>query len=146
MKRAAPMKRKKPLRNKKPMRRRSAKMERKYAGDAATEGRREFRARILRERPRCEAGPRIAALRGVVNTRRIIINKLFSSEIVFDGDVYDRCAISSRDVHEILARSAGGSILDESNVLAVCRRCHRWIGDHPREATALGLRKSRYAR
>jgi hypothetical protein len=49
-------------------------------------------------------------------------------------------------VHEILSRSAGGSILDEANCLCVCRQCHTWVGDFPNEATALGLRQSRWNR
>jgi hypothetical protein len=60
--------------------------------------------------------------------------------------VFSECARLPCDVHELLARSAGGSILDDKNVLAVCRRCHDWIGAHPKEALALGLRRSRYAR
>lgn len=49
-------------------------------------------------------------------------------------------------MHEVLARSAGGDILDETNLLCVCRACHDWIGQHPRKALELGLRQSRYAK
>lgn len=34
-----------------------------------------------------------------------------------------------------------GSILDESNLLAVCRACHGRIGNHPQLAFDLGLAK-----
>ena len=54
------------------------------------------------------------------------------------------CLGRSVDIHELLARSQGGSILDEENCIAVCRRCHEWIGNNPREATAIGLRRSLY--
>ncbi len=47
----------------------------------------------------------------------------------------------SRDVHEIVRRSQGGSILDESNLLAVCRPCHTRIGNYPELAFNLGLAK-----
>lgn len=47
----------------------------------------------------------------------------------------------SSDVHEILRRSQGGSILDESNVLAVCRECHTRIGNNPALSFELGLAK-----
>jgi 5-methylcytosine-specific restriction endonuclease McrA len=47
----------------------------------------------------------------------------------------------SRDVHEIIRRSQGGSILDENNVLAVCRPCHVRIGNYPQLAFDLGLAK-----
>lgn len=93
-------------------------MQAKYAGVG---GRREVVSRLLRERPWCEAGCRIA------NSPRP-----------------SSCAGQSVDVHELLRRSAGGSIVDESNLLCVCRPCHDWIGLHPREAIALGLSLSRY--
>jgi hypothetical protein len=90
------------------------------------EGRRAFNARILSERPDCQACPRIRMTGGL-------------------GVQPPTCAGRSCDVHEVLARSAGGSIIDPANVLAVCRAGHDWIGQHPREALALGLRRSRYA-
>jgi hypothetical protein len=86
-------------------------------GDAAA-----IRRGILERRPVCETCPRIAGLVDV------------------------RCSYDAVDVHEVLARSAGGSITDESNVLTTCRWAHDWIGDHPNEATKLGLRRSRYNR
>lgn len=110
----------KPMVRGKAIRRRSKKAAAKYAGP---DGRRAFVERILRERPWCEACERIVAFGGW------------------------SCWLPHRseDVHEVLARSAGGSILDEANVLAVCRAAHVWIGDHPKEAITLGLRRSRYA-
>jgi hypothetical protein len=42
------------------------------------------------------------------------------------------------DVHELLSRARGGSILDETNCVAVCRSCHDWATAHPAEATAAG--------
>jgi hypothetical protein len=47
------------------------------------------------------------------------------------------------DMHELLARSQGGDPLDKSNILCVCRACHTWIGNYPREALELGLRHTR---
>ena len=47
----------------------------------------------------------------------------------------------SRDVHELKRRSQGGSILDEENVIAVCRKCHTRIGNYPQLAFDLGLAK-----
>lgn len=43
------------------------------------------------------------------------------------------------DGDEIKRRSAGGSIVDPVNVRPVGRRCHEWIGDHPKRAHELGL-------
>lgn len=47
----------------------------------------------------------------------------------------------SVDVHEIVRRSQGGSILDEKNLMCVCRPCHSRIGNYPQLAFALGLAK-----
>lgn len=63
--------------------------------------RREFVRRILEERPQCEA------------------------------QIPYVCSNHATDVHEILTRARGGSIIDEDNVLALCRRCHTFITDHP---------------
>ena len=55
----------------------------------------------------------------------------------------EKCTKISVDVHEILPRSAGGKIVNESedNFMAVCRHCHTMITDNPKEAHKRGLRK-----
>jgi 5-methylcytosine-specific restriction endonuclease McrA len=73
--------------------------------------------RLLGERPWCEACPVFAAHDHKVTYVRQ----------------------PSCDVHEKVRRSQGGSILDESNLLCVCRACHRRIGNHPQLAVELGL-------
>lgn len=100
---------------------RSAKREKAYAGGDGVEGRRAFVARILRERPLCEAGARITWAPSCGGTA------------------------ASEDVHELLRRSAGGSIVDDANVIACCRRDHQTIHLNPREARAAGLLLSRFA-
>jgi 5-methylcytosine-specific restriction endonuclease McrA len=45
------------------------------------------------------------------------------------------------DIHEIVRRSQGGSIIDEPNLMAVCRDCHHRIGNYPALAFELGLAK-----
>lgn len=109
-----------PKAKRKPLAPRSKKTRAKYDGTELVEGRRDLVARLLRERPFCETCPRITTVATV------------------------RCAGVAVDVHEVLARSAGGSILDEANCMTSCRTGHTWIGDHPKEALALGLRRSRY--
>lgn len=74
-----------------------------------------FVKRILSERPWCEA----CLIRGLPRNRSV-------------------------DVHEILTRGRSGGVfgddwLDETNVLAVCRPCHMWIDEHPKESLQLGL-------
>jgi 5-methylcytosine-specific restriction endonuclease McrA len=52
----------------------------------------------------------------------------------------------STDVHELIRRSQGGSILDPDNVIAVCRPCHTRIGNYPQLAFDLGLAKHGWER
>lgn len=75
--------------------------------------------RLLEERPWCEACPVFAD-----HDEKVTYNRR-----------------PSVDIHEIIRRSQMGSILDESNLLAVCRACHGRIGNHPQLAFDLGLAK-----
>lgn len=43
------------------------------------------------------------------------------------------------DLHEILTRARGGSIVDPTNLLHVDRLCHDWITERPHLAAELGL-------
>lgn len=95
------------------MRHRSKKKEAEY------QLRRPLVARLLQERPYCEACPVFAK---------------YDEKITYQRR-------QSVDIHEIVRRSQGGSILKESNLLAVCRDCHRRIGNHPQLAFDLGLAK-----
>lgn len=93
------------------MRRRSKKREADY------EIRRPLVRRLLEERPWCEACPVFAA---------------HDQKVTYVRQ-------PSVDIHEVLTRGRGGSILEEDNLLAVCRSCHRRIGNHPALANELGL-------
>ena len=85
--------------------------------EALYKKRRPLVARLLEERPACEACPAYAC--------------------------YDQKKTYSRrrsqDIHELKNRSQGGDILDEKNLLAVCRPCHDRITRNPSEAEELGL-------
>ena len=100
------------------MRHRSKKKEAEYRL------RRPLVARLLEERPFCEACPVFAEYDGKATYIRLV----------------------SVDVHEIVRRSQGGSILDEENLLCVCRDCHRRIGNYPQLAFDLGLAKRGWER
>jgi hypothetical protein len=95
------------------LRYRSAKKEKEYVE------RRKLVVRLLEEKPWCEACP------------------------VFDEHdekkMYKRN--QSSDLHELKRRSQGGSILDEENIICVCRPCHTRIGNYPQLAFDLGLAK-----
>lgn len=122
--RKKPLKQKTPLKSKSGIKRssglakRSKKMEEKYID------RRKFVKKILSERPYCEAC-------GVFAT--------YDGKSVFWRE-------QSVDVHELIRRSQGGSILDEKNVLAVCRPCHTRIGNEPELSFRLGLAKHSWER
>ncbi len=45
----------------------------------------------------------------------------------------------SKDIHELVNRSQGGSILELENLLAVCRPCHNRITTEPLISEMLGL-------
>lgn len=95
------------------MRHRSKKKEAEYRQ------RRPLVEKLLNEKPLCEACPVFAEYDGLAT---YIINK-------------------SVDIHELIRRSQGGSILDEENLIAVCRKCHNRIGNYPALAFELGLAK-----
>jgi 5-methylcytosine-specific restriction endonuclease McrA len=81
--------------------------------------RRPLVARLLAQRPYCEACLIFAEHDGLITYVRNL----------------------SVDVHELVRRSQGGSILDENNLMCVCRRCHTRIGNNPQLAFDLGLAK-----
>jgi hypothetical protein len=110
MKRGKPLKRTGSLKRT-PLAKRSKKTEKVY------EVRRPLVKRLLAERPWCEACPVFAQHDGLIAYKRN----------------------PSVDIHELKRRSQGGSILEESNLLAVCRQCHRRIGEQPQLAFDLGL-------
>lgn len=100
------------------MRYRSKKKEAEYRQ------RRPLVGRLLSERPYCEACVVFAQHDGLATYIRN----------------------PSTDIHEIIRRSQGGSILDEENLLAVCRPCHNRIGNNPQLAFDLGLAKHGWER
>ena len=111
------MKRKPLKRSTKPMKRtpikkRSSKMASKYENERIP-----LVKKLLSERPYCEACPIFAEYDGVITYIRR----------------------PSIDVHELVRRSQGGSITEESNLMCVCRSCHRRIGENPGLAFELGL-------
>jgi hypothetical protein len=113
MKRGKPLKRTGELKRSGPLRPRSKKTEDVY------KKRRPLVEKLLKERPWCEACPIFAEHDNLA----VYIRK------------------PSQDIHELVRRSQGGSILDESNLLAVCRPCHQRIGEQPALAFKLGLAK-----
>jgi hypothetical protein len=50
-----------------------------------------------------------------------------------------RCGNRAEDLHEIVRRSQGGSITDETNTIPVCRPCNSALADGPAWGYKAGL-------
>lgn len=111
MKSRKPLKRSPLKRSTKPIKQKSAKRE------VADVERRIFVAMMLNKHPYCVACPLFAEHDGLVTYARR----------------------PSQDIHELVRRSQGGSVVDEMNCIAVCRPCHTRIGNFPQLAVDLGL-------
>jgi 5-methylcytosine-specific restriction endonuclease McrA len=112
------MKKSEPPKRNKPLNQRSKKKQEEY------KLRRPLVEKLLKEKPFCEACPVFAEH----DKKAIYIRK------------------QSQDIHELVRRSQGGSILEEANLLAVCRECHQRIGNYPQLAFDLGLSKHGWER
>ena len=54
-----------------------------------------------------------------------------------------RCeSAEATEVHEVLTRARGGSILDKDNCVPLCHSCHSWVTLHPKKAHAEGLMRN----
>jgi len=71
--------------------------------------------------------------------RRKLVEELLSTRTRCEAGIEGICTSRSVDVHEIKTRGRGGSILDRANLLCLCRPCHQYVTEHPKEAHALGL-------
>lgn len=49
------------------------------------------------------------------------------------------CTGIATDWHERKSRARGGAAVELENSLGLCRFCHSWAHEHPREARELGL-------
>jgi len=64
------------------------------------------------------------------------------AQMLDEKPVCERCdAARSTDIHEVLSRARGGSILDPGNLVALCRQCHSFITQNPLVAHAEGWSK-----
>jgi len=84
-------------------------------------------------------------------TRRKVIEQVLETRKACEAgllirrvDGHHKCAGQPSDIHEPLTRARGGSIVDPSNMVVVCRPCHDWIHVNPAAATSVGLLVSAY--
>jgi len=63
--------------------------------------------------------------------RRAFVQDILEERPECEAHIPRVCSRYACDVHEILTRARGGSILDPENVLALCRDCHTFITINP---------------
>jgi len=74
----------------------------------------------------------VSKKRQAVNVaRRIFVRRILEERPQCEAQIPYTCSNHATDVHEIMTRARGGSILDEFNVLALCRPCHHYITTEP---------------
>lgn len=114
-----------PLKRKTPLRRKSKKRV------ALDKERSEFVRVQLAKRPWCEAGLKIGRHLYGGRTR------------------YTECSLRSTELHEPLTRARApgrDTILDIENSVSICRGCHSWVHEHPKDATKIDLLVSSWGR
>lgn len=102
---------------------------------AIADERKAFVVRIIRERPQCEAR----------NYLRPIVGRLVGKDRDRVLAALRGCTWKSTEVHELLSRARGGSIVEDDNVASLCHGCHGWVTTEPRLATMAGLQRSRWS-
>lgn len=74
--------------------------------------------------------------------RRVLV-----AELLEEYPICMRCGSHrSEDIHEIVSRARGGSILDPENLVALCRSCHSFITQNPATAHNEGWSKHSWER
>jgi hypothetical protein len=77
--------------------------------------------------------------------RRYAARRRLVAALLDERPVCERChSARAVDVHEVLSRARGGSILDEANCRTLCRACHDWITLNPAAAEAEGWSRSQF--
>jgi 5-methylcytosine-specific restriction endonuclease McrA len=68
--------------------------------------------------------------------RRVKERRSLVEQILSDYPICQRCGTNpSDDVHEVIRRSQwADGIYVADNLRALCRRCHRWVTEHPQAA------------
>ena len=70
--------------------------------------------------------------------RRQFVSELLRFRLMCEARIRG-CTMTPTDVHEILTRGRGGSIIEPENCLALCRSCHFFITTEPAWAKQNGF-------
>jgi hypothetical protein len=79
---------------------------------------------------------------GLNKKRRAFVKEELDKRPYCEAHIPEVCSRFATELHEPILRSLGGSILDISNSVAICRLCHTWVHDNVGLAKELGLIKS----
>jgi hypothetical protein len=86
-----------------------------------------------------------AKRRAQQKTRRKVLEQLVEERGPWcEAGLHNVCTGRAQDGHEVLPRSAGGSIVDPDGIKLLCRACHVVITENPAWARKAGWLKSRY--
>jgi hypothetical protein len=73
----------------------------------------------------------VSKKRIILNRKRSqFVNELLKFRLMCEARIRG-CTMTPTEVHEILTRGRGGSIIDPENCLALCRSCHFFITNEP---------------
>lgn len=69
--------------------------------------------------------------------------RVLAKQVLLEEPKCQRCRTrESTDPHHLVPRSVGPKlILERSNIISLCRQCHDWVRDNPKEAYASGFLK-----
>ncbi len=96
--------------------------------------------RTFEPRPRTPLKARSAKTSAVyADTRRPLVSRPLTANPRCQLAVLCGGTATAVDVHEILSRARGVSIVDPDNCLTACRPCHTWVTEHDAAAQCLGL-------
>lgn len=70
--------------------------------------------------------------------RRSFVKRILDERLLCEARIAG-CSMMPSDVHEICSRGRGGSIIDDENVLALCRPCHQFVTVNPAWAAENGF-------
>lgn len=76
--------------------------------------------------------------------RRQVLERMAEADPMCQARIEGLCDGRAVDGHELKSRARGGSITDETNIVLLCRPCHRRITEEPAWAEAHGWALSQY--
>jgi hypothetical protein len=85
----------------------------------------------------------VSKRRAKTNRQRAkFVEEELNNRVWCEAKIANVCTRRAVEIHEPIPRSLGGSILDVTNSVAICRMCHSWVHQNVAEAKQLGLLKS----